>query len=329
MPHGRKPLRRLLRRLDRVAGAQDPVGVLGEASPALISGAFATVVAVVAAFLSYWFGKRTLRQELAHKLQEIGATGLQDRITAERAYELEAMKTFRSTVGGPKGQIIESVHDLSDRLRQILQPEQGVDRWDLLRKSDVYRLGTSWLILRPFVWIHILRGQLVFLDQTLGDLVDAEFRFLSYCRLLERALTERTLFEGTDYRWPENAQVFYNQLQLMTEQLTTSSDAGTASTSYSDFMHGEPEPEVRGVMELLQNAGSRGRLGELGRARLITLYTASNFFLEHFALPYRRFERAAASIKYLDAISQARGEPIRENLQKLLSEHESLTHSAT
>jgi hypothetical protein len=70
-------------------------------------------------------------------------------------------------------------------------------------------------------------------------------------------------------------------------------------------------------------------LGELQRARLIALYTASNFFLEHFALPDRRFEPAEASIKYLDPISQARGEPIRENLKKLLSEHESLSPSAT
>jgi hypothetical protein len=329
MPHGRKPLQRLLRRLDRVAGAQDPVSVLGEASPALISGAFATVVAVIAASLSYWFGKRTLRQELADKLQEVGATGLENRITAEREYELEAMKTFRSTVGGPKGQIIESVHDLSDRLRQILQPEKEVDRWDLLGKSDRYRLVTSWLILRPFVWIDILRGQMVFLDQTLGDLVDGEFRFLNYCRLLERALTERTLFEGADYEWPENAQVFYNQLRFMTEELTTSSDTGTTSISYTDFMQQKPSPSVGGLMELLQNAGAGDRLGELQRARLIALYTASNFFLEHFALPYRRFEPAEASIKYLDAISQARGEPIRENLKKLLSEHESLSPSAT
>jgi hypothetical protein len=307
--------------LDGVMGADDPMGVFGAALPAIISGTFAAGVAVVAAFLSYWFGKRTLRQQLAHKLQEVGATGLQDRTTAEREYQLEAMKTFRSTVGGPKGQIIESVHDLSDRLRQTLQPEKGVDRWDLLRKSDQYRLTTSWLIVRPFVWIDILRGQMVFLDQTLGDLVEEEFRFLNYCRLLERALTERTLFEGTDYKWPEIAGIFYNQLRFITEQLTTSFDTGTTSISYSEFMQRDPSQEVMGAMELLQIAGASGRLGELRRARLIALYTASNFFLEHFALPYRHFETAKASIKYLDMISDARGEPIRENLQKLLDEH--------
>ncbi|MGH3021955.1 MAG: hypothetical protein ACRDNR_17605 [Gaiellaceae bacterium] len=303
--------------------------MFGEALPAIISGTFAAVVAVVAAFLSYWFGKRTLRQQLTDKLQEIGATGQQDRVTAEREYQLEAMKTFRATVGGPKGQIIESVHDLSDRLGQILRPESGVstDRWELLRKSSPYLLTTSWLTLRPFVWIDILRGQMVFLDQTLGDLVDEEFRFLNYCRLLERALTERELFEGADYKWPELAQVFYNQLRFITEQLTTFGDSSTASISYSEFMQREPSPEVRGVMEFLQNAGARGRLGELRRARLIALYAASNFFLEHFRLPYRRFESAEKSIKYLDGISQARGDPIRENLQKLLSEQESLSPS--
>jgi hypothetical protein len=312
-------------------GAQDPVGVIGEVLPAIISGTFAAVVAVVAAFLSYWFGKRTLRQQLTGKLQEIGATGQQDRVTAERQYQLEAMKTFRTTVGGPKGQIIESVHDLSDRLGQILRPESGVstDRWKLLRESNPYLLTTSWLTLRPFVWIDILRGQMVFLDQTLGDLVDEEFRFLNYCRLLERALTERELFEGTDYKWPELAQVFYNQLRFITEQLTTFGDPGTASISYSDFMQWEPSPEVRGVMEFLQNAGARGRLGELRRARLIALYAASNFFLEQFRLPYRHFESAEKSIKYLDGISPARADPIRENLQKLLSEHASLSPSVT
>jgi hypothetical protein len=303
--------------------------VFGEALPAIISGTFAALVAVVAAFLSYWFGKRTLRQQLTDKVQEIGASGLQDRITAEREYQLEAMKTFRATVGGPKGQIIQSVHDLSDRLRAILQPEEGVatDRWVLLSKSDPYRRTTFWLILKPFVWINILRGQMVFLDQTLGDLVEGEFRFLNYCRLLERALTERTLFQGTDYQWPEVAQVFYNQLQFINEQLTA--DSGTASISYSEFMKARPTTEVQGVMEFLQNAGARGRLGELRRARLIALYTASNFFLERFRLPYRQFETAEESLMYFDAISPARGTPIRENLQKLLSEHANLSPSAT
>jgi len=277
--------------------------------------------------VSYWFGRRTLRQQLTDKLQEVGATGQQDRITAEREYQLEAMKTFRSTVGGPKGQIIESVHDLSDRLRQILQPEMGVgtDRWKLLKTSEPYLLTTSWLILRPFVWIDILRGQMVFLDQTLGDLVDDEFLFLNYCRLLERALTERELFEGTDYKWPELAQVFYNQLRFVTEQLTTSGDPSTSSISYSEFMQGEPSPQVQSVMDFLQNAAARGRLGELSRARLIVLYAASNFFLEHFRLPYRQFERAEKSTRYLDAISQSRADPIRQNLRKLLSEHEGLS----
>ncbi len=303
--------------------------MLAEALPAIISGTFAALVAVVAAFLSYWFGKRTLRQQLTDNLQQIGATGLQERITAEREYQLEAMKTFRATVGGPKGQIIESVHDLSDRLSAILRPEEGVatDRWVLLSKSDFYRRTTFWLILRPFVWIDILRGHMVFLDQTLGDVLEGEFRFLNFCRLLERALTERTLFQGTDYQWPEVAQVFYNQLRFMTEQLTT--DPGTASISYSEFMQRRPTTEVQGVMEFLQDAGSRGRLGELRRARLIALYTASNFFLENFKLPYRQFESAEESLKYLDAISPARCDPIRENLQKLLSEHASLPPSAT
>ena len=55
--------------------------MFGEALPAIISGTFAALVAVVAAFLSYWFGKRTLRQQLADNLQQIGATGQQDRVT--------------------------------------------------------------------------------------------------------------------------------------------------------------------------------------------------------------------------------------------------------
>jgi hypothetical protein len=298
--------------------------VFGEVLPAVISGTFAAVVAVVAAILSYWFGKRTLRQQLTDKLHEIGAVGEQQRVTAEHEYRLEAMKTFRSTVGGPKGQIIESVHDLSDRLEKLLRPGTGVttDSWELLREDELYRRSTAWLIVRPFVWIDILRGKLVFLDQTLGDLLREEFRFLNYCRLLERAITQRTLFEGTDYKWPELAHVWYNQLRVIAEELTTSEASGTASISYSEFMHRDPSPEIRGVMEFLQNA-ARGRLEELGRARLIALHAGSNLFLEHFGLPYRQFEGAEKSITYLDAISPARGDPIRENLRKLLREHDS------
>lgn len=297
--------------------------MFGQILPAVVSGVFAAVVAVVAAFLSYWFGKRTLRQQLADRLQEIGATGEEERATAAREYQLEAIKTFRATVGGPKGQIIESVHDLSDRLSAILSPEEGVgtDRWTLLRDSEFYRRSTFWLIIRPYVWIDVLRGRLVFLDQTLGDALEAEFRFLNYCRLLERALTERMLFQGTDYKWPELAHVFYNQLRTVTEQLTITTDAGTSSVRYTEFMREDPSPEAEGAMQFLSAAGARGRLGELRRARLIALYTCANAFLENFHLPYRRFESVEASFTYLDAISSARAERIQENLQQLLAEH--------
>lgn len=154
-------------------------------SAAIISGTFAAVVAVVAGVLSYVFGKRTMERQLADNITQIGATGEQERITAQREYQLDAMKTFRGTVGGPKGQVIESAHDLSDRLRKLVGRDSAAsgvstDPWGLMRgQNGFYRRNTAWLILHPFIWIDVLRGKLVFLDQTLGELVEDEFRFLN------------------------------------------------------------------------------------------------------------------------------------------------------
>jgi hypothetical protein len=299
-------------------------------SAAIISGTFAALVAVVAAVLSYVFGKRTMERQLADNITQIGATGEQERITAQREYQLDAMKTFRATVGGPKGQVIESAHDLSDRLRKLVGRDSAAsgvstDPWGLMRgQNGFYRRNTAWLILHPFIWIDVLRGKLVFLDQTLGELVEDEFRFLNFCRLLERAVTERTLFEGTDYEYGEIAHVWYNQLRFLAEQLTVTGEAGVVAISYSEFMKRRPSPEVQAVMAFLEAAAGTDKIGEFGRARLIALYAASNLFLENFGLPYRQFEGAEQSLVYLESISPERGQPIRENLLRLLREHADL-----
>ena len=303
--------------------------VSNEILAAIISGAAAVGVAIVAAMLSYWFGTRTLKYELNNRLAELRESGTQDRATAEREYQLQAMKTFREAVGGPKSQIIEAVHDLSDRLRRFLSGEQS---WDWTADSGYYRRSFTWLTIRPFVWMEILRRSMVYLDQTLGELVEGELRFLGYCRLLERAVTEAALFRNTNYD-PNvaSAHVFAGSLRAIAEQLIKDDNSGLICMGYREFDEESTSPGIScagDVERIISDLGTDGPGSSFKLARLVALYCATNALLEHFALPFRKFEPVDGSLTHIQLISEELRDPISANLQEMLSETRTLIEAA-
>src|SRR5258706_14357174 len=85
-------------------------------SAAIIAAIASIAIAVVSGLVSYRQAVRQSREDLKNRVQEAAAQGKQERETAQRQYELEAIKRFRENVGPAKGQIIEAVHDLGERL---------------------------------------------------------------------------------------------------------------------------------------------------------------------------------------------------------------------
>ena len=304
--------------------SSDIIGISPEILAAIISGATGILVAILAGVVSYLKGTSTLKRELDNRLKEIEQTGVQDRQTAEREYQLHAMKAFREAIGGPKGQIVEAVHDLSDRLRRFLSGEQS---WDWTEDSGYYRRSFTWLIVRPFVWMEILRQRMVHLDQTLGDLIENEFRFLRHCRLMERAMTETELFRGTGYDTNvASAHVFAGDLRAVMEDFVNTGDPGLACIGYREFDEDKKKTGIsraedieRIVSNLARSsADSENPDREFRLARLVALYCAANSLLEHFALPYRHSETVCDSIKRLTVIREDFQPPILANLLAMI-----------
>lgn len=275
-----------------------------------ISGVIAIVVAVLAGWLSY-----------TQALKQVREGGRESRATAEREYQLQAMKNFREVTGGPKSQIIESVHDLSDRLRGFLSREQA---WDWTETDGYYRRSFVWLIIRPFVWIEILRRRMVYLDQTLGELVEDELRFLRYCRLLEDALTSPGLFLNTDYdRAHSEAHIFSGNLRATAERFAITEDSGRlVCMRFHKFDEAMCEPGVHGyvadVERLVSNLHVEDHLSAFRRARLVAMYCATSAFLQHYHLPFREVESLEESMKYCEVIPDDLCQPIQDNLRRML-----------
>ena len=286
---------------------------------AIVSGVFAVIVAGVSGISAYLLGKRNLNQRLA----ELKESGSQDRATAEREYQLQAMKTFREAVGGPKSQIIEAVHDLSDRLRRFLSREQPWE-WTDSRSTGYYRPSFTWLVVRPFVWIEILRRRMVYLDQMLGDLVEEELRFFGYCRLLERALTEAGLFRGTTYDANvSSAHVFAGTLRATAEELIVRDGSNFTCMNAVEF---DRDEDGRGrscaaaIEEVLSDL-HRDSAKDYRVARLIALYCATNSLLQGFHLPFREHETVSESLRYVELVPDQIQDAIRSNLQRMLNEY--------
>jgi hypothetical protein len=272
--------------------------MVGKVDPVVISVISAVAVSGVGATLSYLFARRTLRLQLA-------GTGELDRQKALREYELQAMKTFRETVGGPKSHIVETVQDLVLALSRLLPLIFDGRRWDLGANTEGYRRYLVWRIVRPYVWIEILNRSMLHLDRTLGDWVKDELRFLGYCRLLERAATQKEIFSEADYHLPEWGHIWGGELDELIEQLIVNEGNTNTCVTQTKFMKDKVgNDKVLAIANMfLKPVGEEdGLLRDLRRARLVTIYGASNLFLEEFRLPYFRLEPWRSSVEHLDRL---------------------------
>src|SRR6266511_4227902 len=313
-----------------VALAVDSTVLAASVRPALVSGAAAIAVAVVGAVLSYVLGRRTMRSELKNRLEIAQEEGAQTRRTAERQYQLEAMKTLRTAVGAPKSQIIEAAHDLSDRLGGFLGRKHN---WEWTNSAGYYRNSFTWLIARPYVWNAILRGQMVYLDQTLGDLIDEEMKFLRHCRLLEDALTQVSLFNGTSYDSTyASAHVFSGRLRKVTDVATVNGRGDHSMPICMGFTEfesllaegtkgGTKDSPLADIERLVTGLGDNADPSTPFRlARLIALYTAANRLLEHFSLPFRPFTSVQASLERTEILPDDLRPAIDTNLGAVMAE---------
>jgi hypothetical protein len=284
---------------------------------ALIAGGFSAAAGV----LAYVTSKRTLRQQLLNDLTV-------NRAEADRSYQLAAMKSLREAVGAPKSQIIESLHDLSDRLRGFLS-ESPQHPWSQTGTDGTYRRTFTWRLVRPLVWIAILRQRMVYLDQTLGGLISEELTFLRDCYRFERAFYGGRLFVGTkqsDSRLLRAAAVPRESLAEIADRLTVKENATSICATYSDFCVEEVRSVAGDVEALVIDLDEPGRRTQFRLARLIAIYCTANALLDEFSLPYRTWESREDSYGYLRLLDPELREAVRPNLERMFEDQHVEVH---
>src|SRR6202035_4092511 len=286
-------------------------------APAVIGAVAAIAIALISSLVTYLLAGRQSRQDLKARIKQAGAEGEQARETAKRQYELEAIKRFRADVGPAKGQIIEAVHDLSDRLRGLFQNPQAL-AWT--SGDGYYRQTFMCLVLRPFTWRELLRRRTTYLDQSLSDLVSDEYAFLRDCHPIEKSLTDPSAFVGTGYDDPHStAHVFAGNLREGAELLIVDSSGGEICMSASRFRDQlasirEREP-IAEIEPLLSNLDRVDRTTSYRLARLLILYHACSVFLIDWHLPYRRSDSPQFVIECLVSVGD---EDVRRAVQQYL-----------
>lgn len=290
--------------LRAVASAATTSTADSEFAKAVIAGLAAIAVALISSIVAYRLAVRQSRQDLEARLKQAGAEGEQARETAKRQYELEAMKHFRADVGPAKGQIIEAVHDLNDRLRGLFKNPQARG-WT--SSHGYYQQTFVWLVLRPFTWRELFRRRTTYLDQSLSDLVSDEYAFLRDFRHLEGSLTDPSAFGDTGYDDAHSTgHVFAGSLREGAELLIVEGSGGEICMSASRFRERlgslrEREP-IAEIEPLLSNLDRIDRTTSYKLARLLILFHACSEFLTAWHLPYRPFESPGSVIERLVAV---------------------------
>lgn len=282
----------------------------------LISGLFALVVA----YASYRFAVRKSKIDLVARLQEVDATARQARLTAQEQYRLDAEKAFLAAVRPASGQVVETIHDLTDRMCNFTSSYHIARSW--LASDGYYRRTFAWFLACPFAWLEILRRKRTQLDQTLGPVVEEHYRFLQFCHLFERSFSSTGLFEGFDYDASSStAHFFSGTLRTAAEDLIVVSGDQERCMTFSDFGDnmerfrprwlGEVEEFLSGLSETATVAG------QLRLARVVAIYSACCQFDQRYPISYRPQLSVDQAFACADLIPDAH---IRDTISRNLSD---------
>ncbi len=254
---------------------------------AMVAGTFA----VVTAGLAYLFSVRRARTELDSRLEEVRRTASGPCRTGESEYILESEKAFLAGVGPASGQVIEVVHDLTDALSALLDSDAAVDP-SLICSDWSYRQTLTWLMIRPFAWLEVLRRRQSQLDQLLNTAaVRNHYRFLTACHFFEWSFSSLRIFDGIDYNpRVETAHLFHSTIRLAGESIVSTADGAERCMSYSEYLSkfGEFRFTWLGAFDdLLSGMADESDVADLRRVRILTVYVACCSLRKHFPIPYR------------------------------------------
>jgi hypothetical protein len=254
--------------------------------PALLAGAFA----IAAASFAYALSLRRARADLDDRIRDQRLSVFESAASAEAEYRLETEKTFLAGVGPASGQVIETVHDLTDRLSALFDtitadPAQMCTDWHC-------RQTLIWQMIRPLAWIEVLRRRRSRLDQTLNTAaVRNHHRFLTACHFYEWSFSSLRIFDGIDYDPSKGtAHLFYSTIQLAADATVVTEDESQRCMSYAEFLakFGEFRYTWLGAFDdLLAGTAEESDIADLRRVRLLTVYVACCSIRRHFPIPYR------------------------------------------
>lgn len=255
--------------------------------PALLAGAFA----IGAASFAYVLSLRRARAELDGRIKEQRLSAFEAPAAAEAQYRLETEKAFLAGVGPASGQVIETVHDLTDGFSALFDTTTAADPAQMCSDWH-YRQTLIWLRIRPLAWIEVLRRRQSRLDQTLNTAaVRNHHRFLTACHFYEWSFSSLRIFDGIDYDpRKETAHLFYSTVRLAAEATVVTEDGSQRCMSYSEFLpkFGEFRYTWLGAFDdLLSGTADESDIADLRRVRLLTVYVACCSLRRHFPTPYR------------------------------------------
>jgi hypothetical protein len=289
-------------------------------APELITGGVSVVTALIAAWVSYVFGKRAMRDQLPVELEKIRATAQETRDTAAWDYQLQAVRVLREAVGAPKTHIIEATHDLADRLQGFLSRRHD---WSWTHGEGYYRYTFVQLLACPLVWMEVLRRTTTYLDRNLGEAAAEEFEFLGYCRDIENAFTDVRLFRDAMYDGAQStAHLFSGTLRDLTDQLVRSEDSRLRCARYGEFrdVWTEAVPNNKGgplvdLDGLISDFGNSPNDEPFRIVRLLLIYLRCLALLERYHLPYREYESVDQALtRYLGAFGGELGDVLVRNV---------------
>lgn len=255
--------------------------------PAIVAG----ILALVASLVSFLLSTRAARRDFASKLDQVRLEASESRRTVLQQYRLDAEREFLAAVGPASGQVVEAIHDLTDRLFQFFGAHSArAPAW--LEQDGYYRRTLIWLMVRPLGWLEVLRRRQTRVDPTIGTPAIAEHqRFLTACHFFERSFSSLRVFEGLGYDASSStAHLFYGTVRQASEATVTSSDGTLSCITYTEFLERLPvfrEPWLGEFERILAGVSEKGKDADLRRARLAAIYVASCFVCAKFPISYR------------------------------------------
>jgi hypothetical protein len=201
----------------------------------------------------------------------------------QRDLEFEQQRAVKNTISKYKGQLINSLASLHNRLKHIARIE-GFEKLqsEYLAKDDEILKSTIYRFLSSFAWMHLINKELIHFDPTNAH--EKDLVLLKFLRVLPLIFQDKDLENNIGKKFNSKSLIRRNTFEEMYKWLIYEKQI----INYSEFLlkWNEHQPKINPLVEYFTNLNPKNESTKWDR--IFTFHLLIMGFLNKFGYDFQK-----------------------------------------